>query len=98
MLLDTMGFLLLVILHAANIQDRDGVSVKRNTDTTGFVVLPGRQAAERTFGWFGKYQRLSKDYEVLTRTSEAMIYASVVHLMTGRLARKAQPLVLNRNF
>ena len=65
---------------------------KRNIDTIGFVVLPWHWVAERTFGWFGKRRRLSKDYEVLSRTSEAMIYAAMVHLMTGRLARKAQPL------
>jgi len=42
---------------------------------------------ERTFAWLGKYRRLSKDYEYLTETSEAMIYAAMIHLMVRRLAR-----------
>jgi putative transposase len=28
---------------------------------------------ERTFGWLGRYRRLSKDYEGLPETSKAMI-------------------------
>ncbi len=35
--------------------------VKRSDDMTGFVVLPKRWIVERTFGWFGRYRRLSKD-------------------------------------
>ena len=37
--------------------------VKRSDDQKGFVVLPKRWIVERTFGWFGRYRRLSKDYE-----------------------------------
>ena len=29
---------------------------------TGFVVLQRRWVVERTFAWFGRYRRLSKDY------------------------------------
>ncbi|MCD6291590.1 MAG: transposase, partial [Anaerolineae bacterium] len=50
-------------------------------------VLPRRWVVERTFAWLGKYRRLSKDYEYLTETSEAMIYAAMTHLMVRRLAR-----------
>jgi putative transposase len=42
---------------------------------------------ERTFGWLGRYRRLSKDYEYLPRTSEAMIRVAMIHLMIRRLAR-----------
>ena len=42
---------------------------------------------ERTFGWFNRYRRLSKDYEYLTQSSEAMIYAAMSHLMVRRLAK-----------
>jgi transposase len=30
-----------------------------------------------TFAWLGRYRRLSKDYEFLTATSEAVIYLSL---------------------
>ncbi len=61
--------------------------VKRSDDAKGFVVLPRRWVVERTFAWLGRYRRLSKDYEQLPQTSEAMIYAAMVHLMLKRLAR-----------
>ena len=129
LLVDTLGLLLMVVVHAADIQDRDGAKlvlervrhrcprlqliwadggyagqlvdwvktichwileiVKRPDDVQGFVVLPRRWVVERTFAWLGKYRRLSKDYEALTDTSEAMIYAAMVHLMIRRLARQA---------
>ena len=61
--------------------------VKRSEATKGFVVLPHRWVVERTFAWLGKYRRMSKDYEALPETSEAMIYASMTHLMLRRLAK-----------
>jgi putative transposase len=129
-LVDTLGLLLMVVVHAANIQNRDGAKlvlkkakllfsrlhliwadggyagkfidwvkctcnwileiVKRDPDAKGFPVLPRRWAVERTFGWLDRYRRLSKDYEVLTETSEAMIYAAMSHLMVRRLVRHVQ--------
>jgi putative transposase len=129
-LVDTMGLLLMVLVHAGNIQERDGAKlllnkvkgcftrlrliwadagyngeamidwvrnthgwileiVKRDKGVKGFQVLPRRWVVERTFAWFGDYRRLSKDYEVLTETSEAMIYAAMVRLMVRRLALKS---------
>jgi putative transposase len=64
--------------------------VKRDPNAKGFQVLPRRWVVERTFGWLSQYRRLSKDYEVLTETSEAMIYAAMIHLMVRRLVRHAQ--------
>ncbi len=127
-LVDTLGLLLLVVVHAASLQDRDGAKlvlqaaaptfprprliwadggyagklvewaqalagwvlaiVKRSDDARGFVVLPKRWIVERTFGWFGRYRRLSKDYEALTEVSEAMIQAVMVQLMLRRLAAR----------
>jgi putative transposase len=60
--------------------------VKRTDDMKGFVVLPRRWVVERTFGWLGRYRRLSKDYEFLTATSEAMIHVAMIRLMVRRLA------------
>lgn len=130
-LVDTIGLLLIVVVHTANIQDRDGAKlvleqvkgtfsrlqliwadsgysgqlidwvnsvcgwvleiVKRNDDIKGFKVLPHRWIVERTFGWLGRYRRLSKDYEGLTESSQALIYAAMIHIMIRRLA-KVKPL------
>ena len=60
-------------------------TIKRNQDTKGFEVLPKRWVVERTFGWFGRYRRLSKDYEYLPTTSETMIYIAMINLMLRRL-------------
>lgn len=51
-----------------------------------FVVLPKRWIVERTFSWFGRYRRLSKDYETLTDSSEAMILIAMINLMVHRLS------------
>lgn len=59
--------------------------VRRSKETTGFVVLRHRWIVERTFGWFGNYRRLSKDYEELPAVSEALCYWAMVHLMARRL-------------
>ncbi len=61
--------------------------VKRSDDVKGFKLLPRRWVVERTFAWLGRYRRLSKDYEELPQTSEALIYAAMVHIMIKRLAR-----------
>ena len=63
--------------------------VKRPEGTKGFLLLPKRWVVERTFAWLGRYRRLSKDYELLTQTSEAMIRVAMIHLMVRRLARIA---------
>ena len=122
---DSSGFLLGVIVHAANIQDADSAGalltrikrlycwlqavfadsiynrlivllacfllgltlmiVRRITGTTGFVVVPRRWVVERTFGWFGRWRRLSKDYEELPEVSEAMVTLASIRLMLHRL-------------
>jgi putative transposase len=127
LLVDTMGLLLLVVVHTASLQDRQGARllclrakrryphvrliwadggysghlvpwvgracgwvlriVKRSDDLKGFVVLPKRWIVERTFAWLGRYRRLSKDFEALPETSEALISVAMIHLMVRRLAR-----------
>lgn len=62
--------------------------VKRPGGARGFRVLPKRWIVERTFAWLDRYRRLSKDYEYLTETAEAMIYVAMIHLMVVRLARR----------
>jgi putative transposase len=124
-IVDTLGLILALVVHPANIQDRDGGKlliqklgtrfrrlevifadggyagrfvdwavgwygrvveiVKRNAVHT-FELLPKRWIVERTFSWLGRYRRLSKDYETLTESSEAMIRIAMINLMVHRLS------------
>jgi putative transposase len=126
LIVDTLGLILAVVVHAADIQDRDGAKlvlrkirklyprlkliwadggyagkliewtkslggwvleiVKRSDDVAGFAVLPRRWVVERTFGWIGRYRRMSKDYETLPASSETMIYLAMINLMVHRLS------------
>lgn len=52
----------------------------------GFHVLPRRWVVERTFARLGRYRRLSKDYERLCETTEALILIAMSRLMLRRLA------------
>ena len=144
LLVDTMGLLLQVVVHAANLQDREGVKllleptkgqfermekvwvdqaysgtgktwieqqmgwtvevVERSprrgwimTEDQGLVWvtlpkiferLPRRWVVERTIAWIGRYRRMSKDYEYLMSSSEAMVYLTMLRLMLTRLAKQ----------
>jgi putative transposase len=144
LLVDTMGLLLKVVVHVANLQDREGVKlllepvkgrfehmekvwvdqaysgtgktwieqqmqwtvevVERSprrgwimTEDQGLVWvtlpktferLPRRWVVERSFAWIGRYRRMSKDYEYLTSSSEAMVYLTMLRLMLARLAKQ----------
>ena len=128
LLVDVLGLVLMVVVHAASVQEQDGAKrvlervrgrhprlrliwadggynvgwliawvqtvchwvfaiVKRPEGSKGFVLLPRRWVVERTFAWLSHYRILSKDYEVLPRNSEAVIYVAMIHLMVRRLAR-----------
>jgi putative transposase len=127
-LVDTLGLLLLVLVHRASIPDGNGGKlvlaewferikhsvynrwcrfkliwadgayeditawvkkqfgwrlevVRRSPDTKGFQILPRRWVVERTFGWFGRYRRLARDYEHQTLSSESMVYVASIHRM-----------------
>jgi putative transposase len=128
---NTGGLLLGILVHAADIQDADGLGdllkrvkplynwlravfadsiynrltallacflaglvliiVRRAAGTTGFVVQLRRWVIERVrgmprSGWFGRWRRLSKDYEALPEVSEAMVTLAAIRLMLHRLA------------
>lgn len=74
LLVDSLGLILLVVVHPANLQDRDGAK----------ILL--RLLTER-FGWLSKYRRMSKDYETTTESSVAMIHIGMTRLMLNRAAR-----------
>ncbi|MCX4515660.1 IS5 family transposase [Streptomyces sp. NBC_01619] len=66
--------------------------VKRSDDMRGFMVLPKRWIVERLFAHLMRTRRLARDYERRTTSAEAMIYWSMILLMTRRLARsRPQP-------
>jgi len=127
-IVDTLGLLLLVVVHSAGLQDgtggyqvlqklfehikqsvhnrwcrlkliwADGAYasivekvrknfgwildiVLRSDAAKGFVVLPRRWVVERTFGWFGRYRRLSRDFEHTTSSSETDVYIASIRRM-----------------
>jgi putative transposase len=55
--------------------------VSRPAGSVGFVKLPRRWVVERTFAWLGRYRRHSRDYELYTHSSEAMLQVSSIHRM-----------------
>ena len=57
-------------------------TILRPTGVQGYVHLPKRWLVERTFGWLGRYRRLSKDYEVNPQSSETWIYIAMIHRMS----------------
>lgn len=51
-----------------------------------FPILPRRWVVERTFAWLGRYRRMSRDYEALPQTQEALVHLCMIRLMLRRLA------------
>lgn len=63
------------------------VEIVKRSELHTFRVLPRRWVVERTFGWLGRYRRLSRDYERQAQTGEVMIYLAMSRLMLKRLAK-----------
>jgi transposase len=55
----------------------------------GFTVLPRRWVIERTLAWILRNRRMSRDYEFLAQTTEALVYVAMIRLMVRRLAKGA---------
>ena len=54
-----------------------------------FEVIKRRWVAERTFAWITRNRRMSRDYEFLAQTTQALVYLSMIRLMLKRLAKGA---------
>jgi len=63
------------------------VEIVKRSELHTFKVLPRRWVVERTFGWLGRYRRLSRDYERLATTGETMVYLAMIRLMLTRLGK-----------
>lgn len=72
---------------ASTIEAWASVSLDRSIEKR-YEHLPRRWVVERTFAWLGKNRRLSKDYELLPSTSEALMYIAMIRLMLRRLVRE----------
>ena len=55
----------------------------------GFEVIERRWVVERTFAWISRNRRMSRDYEFLAETTEALVYVCMIRLMVKRLAKGA---------
>jgi putative transposase len=53
----------------------------------GFRVIPRRRVVERSLAWLGRNRRLSKDYERLPSTEEALVYLASIRLLLRRLGK-----------
>jgi DDE family transposase len=63
------------------VEDQD-----RPATAQGFQLLPRRWVVERTFAWFGRCRRLSRDFEGSTSTEVAWLLVAHLSLSTRRLA------------
>ncbi|HZT41898.1 MAG TPA: IS5 family transposase [Chthonomonadaceae bacterium] len=67
----------------------DLLVVKLEEAKRGFVLLPRRWVAERSFAWASRFRRLARDYERLAQTLAAMHFVVFAILMLV----KATPLL-----
>jgi putative transposase len=51
---------------------------------SGFKVQPRRWVIERTFAWVNRNRRLSKEYDLLTTSTENVIYRAMTEVMINR--------------
>ena len=123
-LVDTNGYIIEIVSHAANIADSvggrvvleraferlEGIKriwadsayqgmidwtlekfscvlevVNKKENQKGFEVLRRRWVVERSLGWLTRFRRLSKDYERLPESSEAMGYIASIKLSLNRI-------------
>ncbi|MDA0831944.1 MAG: IS5 family transposase [Planctomycetota bacterium] len=60
--------------------------VKHHEAKRGFVLLPRRWVVERTFGWLGRFRRLTRDYERLSDTLKNWHWLAFLGLLLSKIA------------
>ncbi|WP_380284050.1 IS5 family transposase [Kitasatospora purpeofusca] len=83
------GFKNAMIEHGA-ILGIDVEAVHRKSDVPGFHVVK-RWVVERSLGWLMQRRRLTRDYETLPASSEAMIYIASIDNLAKRIADETTP-------
>jgi putative transposase len=63
------------------------LEIVKRTQAHRFQVLPRRWVVERTFGWLGRYRRLTRDYERQATSGETFVHLAMIRLMLTRLGR-----------
>jgi len=61
------------------------MNISDKSSNPGFNLHVKRWPVERTFGWFGIFRRLAKDYEFLSRVSENWIRLAMISVLLTRL-------------
>ncbi|WP_329081489.1 IS5 family transposase [Streptosporangium sp. NBC_01469] len=84
------GFKNAVIEHGAKL-DIDVEVVSRKAETRGFHVVKRRWVVERSLGWLMLYRRLTRDYETLPASSQAMIHIASINNLTKRITDESTP-------
>jgi transposase len=65
--------------------------IKRDEPKRGFVLLPRRWVAERSFAWAARFRRLARDYERLPETLAGFHFAAFAGLMLKHVALAEGP-------
>jgi putative transposase len=58
----------------------------------GFEIQPRRWVVERTFAWFGRFRRLSKDYEYTIPSAKSYLHLAMIRITLKRLSYALKPI------
>src|SRR4051794_36274903 len=64
--------------------------VKHTEAKKGFVLLPRRWVVERTFGWLGRFRRLTRDYERLAEVLAGWHWLAFLVLLIKQVGFQSQ--------
>ncbi|MGH7094862.1 MAG: transposase [Stellaceae bacterium] len=76
---DTQGNLLNVVIHPANVQDRDGAR--------SVLDRPTRWIVDRTLAWISCNRRSARGFERYARSVAAFVRLAMIRIMCRRMTR-----------